>query len=135
MPIETNLPAPFIEVLRKTRLEKSQPDSRAAQQKISWIEVLRQTKARATAQCADPWRLRLERVRGKTSYDGVERISTHELFDLLDVPQRARTTGACRRLAVLMKEFGWTPMKARGLSQSGFKDQARGYARNARVPA
>jgi hypothetical protein len=29
-----------------------------------------------------------------------------------------------------MRELGWTPMKARGLGQSGFKDQVRGYARD-----
>jgi hypothetical protein len=129
MPMETNLPAPFIEVLRKARLEKSQPDSNVAHKKISWIEVLRQTKAQATAQCADPWRLRLERVRGKTGYDGVERISTQDLLDILEVPQRARSAGVCRRLATLMKELGWTPMKARGLSQSGYRE-VRGYARD-----
>src|SRR5262249_29813112 len=33
--------------------------------------------------------------------------------------------GACRRVAVLMKELGWTAMKARGLGQSGFKEQVR----------
>jgi len=32
-----------------------------------------------------------------------------------------------------MGELGWTPMKARGLSQTGFKDQVRGYAREART--
>jgi len=48
----------------------------------------------------------------KTDYDGVERISTQDLFDILEVPQRARSAGACRRLAVLMRKFGWTPIKA-----------------------
>jgi hypothetical protein len=47
----------------------------------------------------------------------VERISTQALFDHLDVPQKARTAGVCRRLATLMRELGWTPMKARGLGQ------------------
>jgi hypothetical protein len=77
--------------------------------------------------------LRLERVRGKIGYDGVERVSTQELFDLLEVPQRARSAGACRRLAVIMRELGWTPMKARGLGQSGFRDQVRDYARETRA--
>ena len=86
----------------------------------------------ARARSTDPWRLRLERARGKTSYDGVERISTQDLFDLLEVPQRARSAGACRRLAVLMRELGWTPMKARGLGQSGYLEQVRGYARDRR---
>jgi hypothetical protein len=72
-------------------------------------------------------------VRGKTGFDGVEGISTQDLFDLLDVPQKARTAGACRRLSVLMRELGWTAMKARGVGQSGFKDQVRGYGREARI--
>src|SRR5262245_29089605 len=98
MPMETNLPAPFIEVLRRSRLEKPQFDS-ADQQQMSWHEVLQRTKAEGEARSGDPWRLRLERARGKTSHDGVERISTQDLFDFLEVPQKARTAGACRRLS------------------------------------
>jgi hypothetical protein len=96
---------------------------------VPWVEQLRRAKSQALARSADPWRLRLERVRGKTGYDGVERISTQDLFDLLEVPQRTRNAGACRRLANLMRELGWTPVKARGMTQSGFRDQVRGYAR------
>jgi hypothetical protein len=120
----------FIELLRKGKAEvggHSYPTQSG--EKIPWIELLRRTKAEALAQSADPWRLRLERVRGKSGYDGVERISTQDLFDLLEVPQRARSAGACRRLANLMRELGWTPVTARGMTQSGFKDQVRGYAR------
>jgi hypothetical protein len=54
------------------------------------------------------------------------------LFDLLEVPQRSRTAGAWRRLARLMRELGWSPVKARGLTQGGFRDQVRGYARDVR---
>lgn len=97
---------------------------------MPWVELLRKTKAEVLARSADPWTLRLERVRGKTGYDGVERISTQDLFDLLELPQRARSAGACRRLAALMRALGWMPMKARGLGQSGFRDQVRGYARD-----
>ncbi len=43
------------------------------------------------AKPVDPWRLRLERVRGKTGFDGLERISTQRLMDILEVPQRQRT--------------------------------------------
>jgi len=100
---------------------------------MTFLELLRKTTDEALARSADPWSLRLERVRGKTGYDGVERISTQDLIDILEVPQRARSAGACRRLAALMRELGWTPMKARGLSQTGFKDQVRGYAREART--
>lgn len=99
---------------------------------MSFRELLRQSRAQALARPADPWHLRLERVRGKVGDDGVMRISSQNLLDLLEVPQRGRTAGACRRLAKLMRELGWSPIKARGLSQSGFRDQVRGYARNKR---
>jgi hypothetical protein len=35
-------------------------------------------------------------------------------------------------LAELMRELGWSPIKARGLNQAGFRDQIRGYARERR---
>jgi hypothetical protein len=126
----------FIELLRKTRAEvRGQNHSalRSAEEQMLWIERLKRARSEALARSADRWMLRLQRVRGKTDYDGVERISTQDLFDILEVPQRARTAGACRRLAALMRELGWTPMKARGLGQSGFREQVRGYAREAKA--
>jgi hypothetical protein len=54
----------------------------------------------AAAENADPWRLALERVRGKVDfYDGLERVSSQTLLDLLEVPQRNRTAGTFRRLS------------------------------------
>jgi hypothetical protein len=99
-------------------------------QKMSFITSLKQSCDQLRAQAADPWRLRLEGVRGKMGDDGVERVSTQTLFDILDVPQRGRTAGACRRLAKLMRELGWSAIKARGLTPGGFRDQVRGYARD-----
>ena len=96
---------------------------------MSFVELLRRTKMNAIARSADRWRLPLEGVRGDVGYDGIERISTQLLLDYLAVPQRGRKAGACRRLAKLMRDLGWTAMKARSLAQSGFKDQVRGYAR------
>ena len=95
----------------------------------SFVGLLKQTRKQATAK-PHPWRLRLEQVRGKVGYDGVERISTQTAFDVLEVPQRGRNAGACRQLAKLMRELGWTPIKARGMTQNGFRDQVRGYARD-----
>jgi hypothetical protein len=97
---------------------------------VPFISSLKKVREEAIAHQADPWHLRLERVRGKMGDDGVERVSTQTLFDILEVPQRGRTAGACRRLAKLMREFGWSPVKARGLTPGGFKDQVRGYARD-----
>jgi hypothetical protein len=48
----------------------------------------------------------------------------------LEVPQRSRGAGACRRLAKLMRELRWHPIKARGLTPTGVRDQIRGYARD-----
>jgi hypothetical protein len=97
---------------------------------MSFREQLKQGREAVRARNADPWRMRLEGVRGKVGDDGVERVSTQTLFDFLDVPQRGRGAGACRRLAKLMGELGWHPIKARGLTPTGVRDQIRGYARD-----
>jgi hypothetical protein len=97
---------------------------------MSFISSLKKARDEMRASQADPWHLRLEGLRGKNWDDGIERISTQTVFDILDVPQRSRTAGACRRLAKLMRELGWSPIKARGLTPGGFRDQVRGYARD-----
>jgi hypothetical protein len=78
----------------------------------------------------DPWRLPLERLQGRVGDDGVERVATQAVFDALNIPQHHRRAGACRRLAALMRELGWRPVKARGLNQRGLLEQIRGYARD-----
>src|SRR6516225_10146830 len=93
----------------------------------SWLERLEAEVARDSVH---PWKLRLERVRGKIDADGLERLTTQQLFDVLEVPQRSRTAGACRRLAAVMTELGWTAVRVRGLTPSGFTEQVRGYARH-----
>ena len=62
-------------------------------------DKLHEERAKLAEQNGDPWRLPLERVRGKIGDDGIERITTQLLFDILEVPQRSRGAGACRRLA------------------------------------
>jgi hypothetical protein len=100
---------------------------------MSFLEQLKQSRAKVRATPADPWRLRLERARGKVDEsDGIERVSSQALMDLLEVPQRARTAGACRRLAKIMRELGWRQIKARGLNQRGLLEQIRGWARDKR---
>jgi hypothetical protein len=94
----------------------------------SFVARLREAEARLTAP-VDPWHLRLERVHGKIGDDGVERISTQTLFDFLEVFQRQRGAGACRRLARVMRELGWTPVRVRDLTRGGYKEQVRGYCR------
>ena len=97
---------------------------------MSWLSKLEKAKAEMVARNADPWWLRLERARGQVGDDGIERVSTQTVFDVLEVPHRSRTAGACRRLSKLMRELGWRPIKARGLTPGGFRDQVRGYARD-----
>ena len=97
---------------------------------MSFIATLRQAQEQARKTAKDPWRLRLERLKGKKWDDGIERISTQTVFDILEVPHRSRTAGACRRLSKLMRELGWSPIKARGLTPGGFRDQVHGYAKD-----
>ena len=52
---------------------------------MSLLERLR-VESLAVEQPADPWRLPLERVRGKIGDDGIERITTQALFDTLERP-------------------------------------------------
>jgi hypothetical protein len=81
---------------------------------------------------ADPWLSPLQRVRGKIEFDGLERVSSQTLLDMLDVPQRSRKAGAYRRLAKLMAELGWMAVRVRDLTRGGYKEQVRGYLRDAR---
>ena len=83
---------------------------------MGFIDLLRQSQAEAVARRADPWKLTLQRVRGKVGDDGIERVTTQILFDILE-SQRSRAAGACRRLAKLMAELGWTAMRVRGLTR------------------
>jgi len=96
---------------------------------MSFLAKLHEAQARLAAQNADPWHVRLERVRGQVGDDGIERISTQTLFDHLEVLQRSRGAGACRRLAKVMRELGWAPVRVRDLTRGGYKEQVRGYCR------
>ena len=99
---------------------------------MSFLTKLYEAEAEMAARDAEPWRLRLERVRGQIGDDGIERVTTQTLFDILEVPQRSRGAGACRRLAKLMAELGWMAVRVRGLTRGGYLEQVRGYARDAR---
>jgi hypothetical protein len=93
-------------------------------------KLLEEGAKAAAAEWDDPWRLTLARVRGKVDfYDGLERISSQTLLDLLEVPQRDRTAGTFRRLSRVMAELGWTGVRVRGLTRGGYLEQIRGYCR------
>jgi hypothetical protein len=97
---------------------------------VALLEKLRNA-AIAAEQAADPWLAPLQRFRGKVDGDGLERVSTQTLLDILDVPQRSRTAGTFRRLARLMAELGWTAVRVRDLTRGGYLEQVRGYVRDA----
>jgi hypothetical protein len=97
---------------------------------MSFLEKMRAAAAEI-AKPVDPWRLRLERLRGTAGFDGLERISTQTLLDILEVPQRKRTAGSYRHLATLMSELGWTAVRVRDFTRGGYKEQVRGYVRAA----
>src|ERR1035437_8391161 len=99
---------------------------------MSWLVKLEKAKAKIAARNGDPWRLPLERVRGKIDFDGLERVSSQTLLDILEVPQRSRTAGAYRHLAKIMAELGWTAVRVRDLTRGGYKEQVRGYCRDTR---
>jgi hypothetical protein len=101
---------------------------------LTFRERMREEAAKAAAaEAADPWQLRLERVRGKIDFfDRLERISSQTLLDLLEVPQRNRTAGTYRRLAKVMAQLGWTPVRVRDLTRGGYREQIRGYCRHPR---
>ena len=81
---------------------------------LTFRERLREEEEKAAAaESADPWRLALERVRGNVDFfDGLERVSSQTLLDLLEVPQRNRTAGTYRRLARVMAKLGWAAVGA-----------------------
>jgi uncharacterized protein with PIN domain len=100
---------------------------------MAWLSELHALQAEAAARATDPWRVRLERLHGRIGDDGIERISTQAVFDFLEVLQRSRGAGASRRLARLMRELGWTPVRVRDLTRGGYKEQVRGYCREVRA--
>jgi hypothetical protein len=99
---------------------------------VSLLERVREAGAELEVPI-DPWLAPLQRVRGKVEFDGLERVSSQTLLDVLDVPQRSRTAGTYRRLARLMAELGWTAVRVRDLNRGGYREQVRGYVRDARV--
>jgi hypothetical protein len=95
----------------------SSPSAMQEETVMSWVGKM---YAEMAARNADPWRLRLERLRGKIGDDGVERITTQIVFDILEIPQQNRSASACRRLAKLMTDLGWTAVRVRGLTRGEF---------------
>ena len=96
---------------------------------MSFLQKLQDASANASARDSEPWRPPLQRLRGQVGDDGVERITTQVVLDVLEVPQSRRRAGTYRRLAKLMAELGWTAVRVRGPNRSGYVEQVRGFAR------
>jgi hypothetical protein len=102
---------------------------------MSWQAILekaaleRAARAKRATRDADPWHLPLGRLHRQIGDDGVERITTQLVLDVLDVPHERRRAGTYRRLAKLMAELGWTAVRVRGLTRGGYLEQVRGFAR------
>jgi hypothetical protein len=96
---------------------------------MSFLKKLEHARVEAIVRDADPWSLPLARLRGQVGEDGVERVTTQAVMDVLEVPQRARRSSAYRRLAKLMAELGWSAIRMRGPTRGGYLEQVRGFAR------
>ena len=68
---------------------------------------------------------------GKIGEDGIERVTTQTVFDILEVLS-SRGAGACQRVAKLMTELGWSAVRVCGLTRDGYREQVRGYCRDVR---
>ncbi len=96
----------------------------------SWVDILREAKPVPAARNSDPWLAPLSRLKGTIDFaDGLERVSSQKILDLLEVPQQNRRAPVYRRIAKLMTELGWTAIRVRDLTGRGFKEQVRGYCR------
>src|SRR5438876_357221 len=77
--------------------QTSSRGEKLGERSMSWLGKLEQARAEIASRNIDPWRLPLERLHGKIDDDGIERITTQTLFDILSIEQHARGAGACRR--------------------------------------
>ena len=95
----------------------------------SFLQSLREgAEAARKAATADPWEPVLRALKGKVAADGIERVSTHEVFDELELPVKRRPSNTVR-LSRIMRRLGWANIRARGLSRGSYRDRVRGYAR------
>jgi hypothetical protein len=81
-----------------------------------------------TSNAEHPWESTLRKLKGRVAADGIERISTTDVFDALEVPMRRRPSQTVH-LSKLMRRLGWSNIRARGLNPGSYRDRVRGYAR------
>ncbi len=96
---------------------------------LSFTQQLRRiAEAARAAPVQDPWESALRKLKGRVGPDGIERVSTNDVFDVLEVPMRRRASLTVR-LSSAMRRLGWTNIRARGLNPGSYRDRVRGYAR------
>jgi hypothetical protein len=91
--------------------------------------IARLRAARSTIKPFDPWTSALRNVKGNLGTDGVSRIATEQVFDVLELPRLQRTPEAGKRIRAIMVELGWTAVRARHVTSRGRASRVRGYAR------
>jgi len=95
----------------------------------SFLQKLRDAaEASHTVAAEDPWEPALRKLKGHIGHDGVERCSTAEVFDHLEIPIRRRPSLTVR-LSRVMRKLGWTSIRARGLNPGSYVDRVRGFGR------
>jgi hypothetical protein len=121
----------FLEILR----DSAQAGRRGTQPRepdgshLSFMEMLQAgVEAARKAAVKDAWETTLRKLKGRIGHDGVERVSTHDVFDVLEVPMRRRPSETIR-LSRVMRSLGWSNIRARGLNPGSYRDRVRGYAR------
>jgi hypothetical protein len=96
---------------------------------MTFIQKLRDAvQSTRQANAEDPWMPTLRKIKGKVGQDGIERVSTANVFDALEVPMGARPAQTVR-LSRVMRQLGWQNIRARGLNPGSYRDRVRGYAR------
>jgi hypothetical protein len=101
----------------------------AATRHVPFLQQLREAEdAVRTRDDVDLWELHLRNLKGRIGHDGVERVSTNDAFDHLEIPMRRRS-GLTVRLSRVMRKLGWCNIPARGLNPSSYRDRVRGFAR------
>src|SRR5262245_34109536 len=87
----------------------------------SFLQTLRDdAEAARNSRAEDPWEATLRKLKGRIAADGVERISTTDVFDVLEVSMRRRASLTVR-LSRVMRKLGWTNIRARGLNPGSYR--------------
>jgi hypothetical protein len=94
----------------------------------SFMRILKESAEHANDE-EHPWVPQLRKLKGHVVGD-VERISTRDVFDRLEVPPKKRSQ-LTRQLSRMMSELGWSNIRAHGLNEHSFLSRVRGYARPA----